>query len=141
MQTFESNFLLSSMGVKVSGHLVTSTLLISVAVLEDAGRYSCTLPVFGNKKFPRARVMVHIIYGKNVPIVLYHTHKMHQGTSWLFRQQQTLYRNTAGMGNCFKLLLHHTCGLNYFSISEKELILFFFCLSSFIFPPGDVKIK
>ena len=60
-QTFESNFLNYSTGVSVYGHQVTSTLLISDAVLEDAGPYSCTLPVFGYKDFPRARVIVHII--------------------------------------------------------------------------------
>ena len=51
--------------MSVSGQEVTSTLLISAAVLEDAGPYSCTLPVLGNKDFPRARVMVHVIYGKD----------------------------------------------------------------------------
>ena len=64
-QTFESNFHHCSTGVKISGHEVTSTLLISAAVLEDAGPYSCTLPVLGNKDFARARVMVHVIYGKD----------------------------------------------------------------------------
>jgi hypothetical protein len=53
-----------STGVSVSGQEVTSTLLISAAVLGDAGQYSCTLPAFGNMDFPRARLMVHIIYGK-----------------------------------------------------------------------------
>ena len=53
-----------SMGVSVSGHLVTSTLLISDAKMGDAGPYSCTLPVFSNKDFPRARAYVHVIYGK-----------------------------------------------------------------------------
>ena len=65
IKTFESKFHHCSTGVSVSGNQVTSTLLISNAVVEDAGPYSCTLPVFGNKDFPRARVMVHIIYGKN----------------------------------------------------------------------------
>ena len=62
-QAFEPNFPCCSMGVKVSGLQVTSTLLISDAVLKDAGLYSCTLPILGNKDFPRARVMVHIIHG------------------------------------------------------------------------------
>ena len=53
-----------SMGVSVCGHLVTSTLLISDAGQGDAGPYSCTLPVFSNKDFPRARAYVHVIYGE-----------------------------------------------------------------------------
>lgn len=52
------------MGVEVSGALVTSILLVNNAVVEDAGSYSCTLPVFGNIDFPRARANVHLIYGK-----------------------------------------------------------------------------
>ena len=52
------------MGVSVSGHLVTSTLLIYNAKQRDAGPYSCTLPVFSNKDFPRARAYVHVIYGE-----------------------------------------------------------------------------
>ena len=58
------NYLYFSMGVSVSGHLVTSTLLISKAGLQDAGPYSCTMPVYSNKDFPRARAYVHVIYGK-----------------------------------------------------------------------------
>ena len=60
VNTFEYNF----HRVSVSAHRVTSTLLISAAVVGDAGLYSCTLPVLGSKDFPRARVIVHIIYGK-----------------------------------------------------------------------------
>jgi hypothetical protein len=52
-----------SLGVSVSGQLVTSTLLISDAGIGDAGPYSCTLPVFRNKDFPRASACVHVIYG------------------------------------------------------------------------------
>ena len=63
-QTFDLNFQHCSTRVAVSSHEVKSTLLISDAVLEDACIYSCTLPVLENKDFPRARVMVHIIYGK-----------------------------------------------------------------------------
>jgi len=57
-----------SMGVEVSGDLVTSTLLVNHAVLEDAGPYSCTLPVFNNKDFPRARATVHVIYGDRLAV-------------------------------------------------------------------------
>ena len=57
-----SNYTFST-GIEVSGSLVTSTLLISDAVLQDAGHYSCTLPLFSNKDFPRARATVHVIYG------------------------------------------------------------------------------
>ena len=53
------------MGVEVSGDLVTSTLVVSNAVLEDAGPYSCTLPVFSNKEFARAQANVHVIYGES----------------------------------------------------------------------------
>ena len=53
-----------SMGVSVSANLVTCTLLISKAGRQDAGPYSCTMPVYSNKDFPRARVYVHVIYGK-----------------------------------------------------------------------------
>ena len=59
-----SHHMHSSMGVEVSGDLVTSTLLVNNAVLEDAGPYSCTLPVFNNKDFPRARATVHVIHGE-----------------------------------------------------------------------------
>ena len=52
------------MGVEVSGELVTSILVVNNAVVGDAGSYSCTLPVFGNKDFPRARANVHLIYGE-----------------------------------------------------------------------------
>ena len=52
------------MGVEVSGELVTSILVLTNAVVGDAGSYSCTLPVFGNKDFPRARANVHLIYGE-----------------------------------------------------------------------------
>ena len=71
-KTVVSHFHHCSKGVSVSGHQVTNNLLIPAAVLEDAGLYSCTLPAFGNKDFPRARVMVHIIYGKKFVRVLYH---------------------------------------------------------------------
>ena len=54
-----------SMGVEITGDLVVSTLLVVQAVLEDAGQYSCTSHVFGNKDFPRARVGVHVILGKS----------------------------------------------------------------------------
>jgi len=57
-----------SMGVEVSGNLVTSTLLVSHAVLGDAGPYSCTLPVFSNKDFPRAQAIVHVIYGDHLAV-------------------------------------------------------------------------
>ena len=57
------NVLYFSMGVSVSGYLVTSTLLTSNAGQRDAGPYSCTLPVFRNKNFPRARTYVHVIFG------------------------------------------------------------------------------
>jgi hypothetical protein len=60
-KTFEFNFHRCSTGVKVSGHEVTSILLISAAVLEDAGLYSYTWPVLGKRDSPRARVMVHVI--------------------------------------------------------------------------------
>ena len=53
-----------SMGVEVSGDLVTSILIVNNAGDSDAGSYSCTLPVFGNVDFPRARANVHLIYGK-----------------------------------------------------------------------------
>ena len=53
-----------SMGVEVSADLVVSTLLVSAAVHEDAGLYSCTLPVFSNKDLPRASVVVHVILGE-----------------------------------------------------------------------------
>ena len=53
------------MGVEVSGELVTSILVVNNAVVGDAGSYSCTLPVFGNKDFPRARANVHLIYGES----------------------------------------------------------------------------
>ena len=53
-----------SMGVEVSGDLVTSILIVNNAGGSDAGSYSCTLPVFGNMDFPRARANVHLIYGK-----------------------------------------------------------------------------
>ena len=52
------------MGVEVSGDLVTSILIVNNAGDSDAGSYSCTLPVFGNVDFPRARANVHLIYGK-----------------------------------------------------------------------------
>ena len=52
------------MGVEVSGDLVTSILIVNNAGGSDAGSYSCTLPVFGNMDFPRARANVHLIYGK-----------------------------------------------------------------------------
>jgi hypothetical protein len=65
-----------SMGVSVSGHLVTSTLLISNAVMQDAGPYSCTLPVFRNKDFPRAKAYVHVIYGKTFYKQFYSISKM-----------------------------------------------------------------
>ena len=52
------------MGVEVSGDLVTSTLLVNNAVVEDAGSYSCTLPVFDNISFPRGKANVHLIYGR-----------------------------------------------------------------------------
>ena len=52
------------MGVEVSGDLVTSILIVNNAADGDAGSYSCTLPVFGNADFPRARANVHLIYGK-----------------------------------------------------------------------------
>lgn len=52
------------MGVEVSGDLVTSILIVNNAGDSDAGSYSCTLPVFGNMDFPRARANVHLIYGK-----------------------------------------------------------------------------
>ena len=58
------NILYCSMGVAVYGHLVTSTLLISNAGQGDAGPYSCTLPVFSNKDFARARAYVHVIHGE-----------------------------------------------------------------------------
>jgi len=57
-----------SMGVEVSGFLVTSTLLVSHAVLGDAGPYSCTLPVFSNRDFPRAQANVHVIYGDHAAV-------------------------------------------------------------------------
>ena len=56
--------ILFSMGVEVSGDLVTSILIVNNAGDSDAGSYSCTLPVFGNMDFPRARANVHLIYGK-----------------------------------------------------------------------------
>ena len=52
------------MGVEVSGSLVTSNLLISDAVVQDAGHYSCTLQVYNYSDFPRARVRVHVIHGE-----------------------------------------------------------------------------
>ena len=52
------------MGVEVSGDLVTSILVVNNAGDGDAGSYSCTLPVFGNIDFPRAKANVHLIYGK-----------------------------------------------------------------------------
>jgi len=57
-----------SMGVEVSGFLVSSTLLVSHAVLSDAGQYSCTLPLFSNKEFPRAQAYVHVIYGDHAAV-------------------------------------------------------------------------
>ena len=56
------------MGVEVSGDLVTSSLLVNNAVVGDAGSYSCTLPVFGNMDFPRARANVHLIYGDRLAV-------------------------------------------------------------------------
>ena len=55
---------LFSMGVEVSGDLVTSVLMVNNAGDGDEGSYSCTLPVFGNIDFPRAKANVHLIYGK-----------------------------------------------------------------------------
>ena len=60
------------MGVEVSGFLVTSTLLVSHAVLGDAGPYSCALPVFSNKGFPRAKANVHVIYGITIHSVMHY---------------------------------------------------------------------
>ena len=58
------NVLYFSMGVSVSGSLVTSTLIISGGVPSDAGPYSCTSSVYNNKHFPWAVVMVHILRGE-----------------------------------------------------------------------------
>jgi hypothetical protein len=59
-----------------------TNLLIPNAVLEDAGLYSCTLPALEYKDFPRAWVMVHIIYGKNYYLVEFCiTQSLYQGTS------------------------------------------------------------
>ena len=52
-------FLCSSTGVSVTGHLIIST-----AVVQDAGTYSCTLQSYSYKHFQRAEVVVHVIYGK-----------------------------------------------------------------------------
>lgn len=57
-----------SMGVEVSGDLVTSILIVNNAGGSDAGSYSCTLPVFGNMDFPRARANVHLIYGDRLAV-------------------------------------------------------------------------
>lgn len=57
-----------SMGVEVSGDLVTSILIVNNAADGDAGSYSCTLPVFGNADFPRARANVHLIYGDRLAV-------------------------------------------------------------------------
>merc|ERR1712098_221719 len=56
------------MGVEITGDLVVSTLLVVKAVHEDAGQYSCTSHVFGDKDFPRARVQVHVIQGDHLAV-------------------------------------------------------------------------
>lgn len=57
-----------SMGVEVSGDLVTSVLMVNNAGDGDEGSYSCTLPVFGNIDFPRAKANVHLIYGDRLAV-------------------------------------------------------------------------
>ena len=59
------NVLYCSMGVSVSGSLVTSTLIISGGVPSDAGPYSCTSTVYNNNDFPKAVVRVHVIHVMN----------------------------------------------------------------------------
>ena len=57
-----------SMGVQVEGDRLVSTLLINRAEVEDEGVYSCSLPVFSNREFPRAKATVHVITGDRLAV-------------------------------------------------------------------------
>ena len=52
------------MGLEIREDMVVSTMLVSQAVQEDAGQYSCTSKVFRDRDFPRARVQVHVTQGE-----------------------------------------------------------------------------
>ena len=107
------------MGVEVSGDLVTSSLLVNNAVVGDAGSYSCTLPVFGNMDFPRARANVHLIYGKATE------HEQQYNLS----VQVTVWLSTALLRDRGNVHLHtegwHVITSNYFSEFLLSLQFYF----------------
>ncbi len=62
--SFFSRF--SSMGTQVEAEHVLSRLWIGGASGSDSGNYTCSFPDFRPEAFPRARVRVHVVDGKEI---------------------------------------------------------------------------